>query len=194
LVIDHLSSPINRSPGQLKYFTRFAPPFPFYFSNFEVRLSNLQAHADPSSFYFFTWFPSPGFKVLLTMTDVTCAIIVKDGRILATRRSEVMNLPLKWEFPGGKIEDGETAEDCLHRELKEELNIEIEIIKKLDDQSYDYDDFSINFIPFLSRYLSGDLVLSEHKDYKWLPKDELMFLDWAHADIPVMMEFLKPGL
>jgi 8-oxo-dGTP diphosphatase len=128
------------------------------------------------------------------MTDVTCAIIIKDGRILATRRSEVMNLPLKWEFPGGKIEDGETAEGCLHRELKEELNIEIEILKKLDDQPYDYDDFSINLVPFLARYISGDLVLSEHKEYLWLPKEELVYLDWAPADIPVLMEFLNTGL
>ncbi len=70
------------------------------------------------------------------MIDVTCAIILRDGKILATQRSEKMNLPLKWEFPGGKIEQNETPGNCLQREIREELNLEIELLKKLETRSF----------------------------------------------------------
>ena len=97
------------------------------------------------------------------MIDVACAIILKDDKILVTQRSEKMSLPLKWEFPGGKIENDETAENCILREIKEELNIEIEIIGKLETKTFDYSNFSINLIPFISNYICGDLILTEHK-------------------------------
>lgn len=125
------------------------------------------------------------------MIDVTCAIILKENKILVTQRSERMNLPLKWEFPGGKIEKHETAENCLLREIKEELNLEIELLEKLESKCFEYETFSINLIPFISKYLSGEIILAEHKDFKWFKKEELKFLDWASADIPVLEEFLK---
>lgn len=125
------------------------------------------------------------------MIDVTCAIILKENKILVTQRSEKMKLPLKWEFPGGKIEKNETAENCLVREIREELNIEIELWEKLDSKYFDYESFSINLIPFVAKFLTGEIVLAEHKDFKWLVKEELIFLDWASADIPVLVEFLK---
>ena len=119
------------------------------------------------------------------MTEVTCAIIQKDGLILAAQRSESMSLPLKWEFPGGKIEKGETAESCLWRELREELNIEVEIIKKLEPVEYRYNFASIRLIPFVVNYVSGEVILSEHKAFRWLRRHELSALDWAPADVPV---------
>ena len=125
------------------------------------------------------------------MIDVTCAIIIKGDKILVTQRSEKMNLPLKWEFPGGKIENNETAVNCIKREIKEELNLEIELIEKLETQRFDYESFSINLIPFVSRILSGEMILSEHNDYKWLVREELENLDWAPADISVLNSFLK---
>ncbi|MCK9398846.1 MAG: (deoxy)nucleoside triphosphate pyrophosphohydrolase [Bacteroidales bacterium] len=125
------------------------------------------------------------------MIEVTCAIILRDNKILVTQRSETMDLPLKWEFPGGKIEVNETAENCLRREIKEELNIEIELLEKLETKCFNYETFSINLIPFVSKYLAGEIVLAEHKDFKWFAKEELKFLDWASADIPVLEEFLK---
>jgi 8-oxo-dGTP diphosphatase len=125
------------------------------------------------------------------MIDVTCAIILRENKILVTQRSERMNLPLKWEFPGGKIEKNETAENCLLREIKEELNLEIELLGKLESKCFDYETFSINLIPFVSKYLSGEIILVEHKDFKWLTKEELKILDWASADILVVEEFLK---
>ncbi len=125
------------------------------------------------------------------MINVTCGIILKDGRVLVTQRSEKMQLALKWEFPGGKIESNETEEQCLQRELKEELGIEIEILEKLESKPFHYEKFSINLIPFVANHISGEIMLREHKDFKWLAREELTTLDWASADIPVLESFLK---
>nr|WP_315133677.1 (deoxy)nucleoside triphosphate pyrophosphohydrolase [uncultured Flavobacterium sp.] len=123
--------------------------------------------------------------------DVTCAIVIIDNRFLVTQRSEKMKLPLKWEFPGGKLEQNESEIDCVKREIKEEINIVIKIVKKLSSSVYDYGTFKINLIPFLAEYVSGEISLAEHKEYKLLEKAELLSLDWAEADLPIVEEFLK---
>jgi len=123
--------------------------------------------------------------------NVTCAIILKNEKILVTQRSEKMKLPLKWEFPGGKLEFNESEIDCIKREIKEEININIEVLQKLSNNVHDYDTFKINLIPFLANYISGEIVLAEHKDFKLLDKSELLNLDWAEADLPIVGEFLK---
>lgn len=123
--------------------------------------------------------------------NVTCAIIVKDGKILVAQRSERMRLPLKWEFPGGKLEENESEIDCIKREVKEEINIDIEILKKLSNSICDYGTFKINLIPFLVNHILGEIKLTEHKAYKLLEKKELLSLDWAEADLPIVEEFLK---
>ena len=128
------------------------------------------------------------------MINVTCAIILIDSKILVTQRSEKMKLPLKWEFPGGKLELDESEVDCVMREIKEELNIEIEVLNKLSNSIFDYGTFKINLIPFIANYISGEILLSEHKDYKLLDKIELLNLDWAEADLPIVEEFLKLDL
>lgn len=125
------------------------------------------------------------------MLNVTCAIILFEDKVLATQRSEGMKLPLKWEFPGGKLEENESEKECIKREIKEEINIEIEVIKKLSNSVFDYGAFKINLIPFIANYISGEILLSEHKDFKLLTKTELLDLDWAEADIPIVEEFLK---
>ena len=125
------------------------------------------------------------------MINVSCAIIIIKGKILVTQRSEKMKLPLKWEFPGGKIEGNESEIDCIKREIREEINIEIKIIQKLPNSNYDYGNFKINLIPFLANYVSGKIVLLEHKAYKLIDKSELLSLDWAEADIRIVEEFLK---
>lgn len=123
--------------------------------------------------------------------NVTCAIIVKDDKILVAQRSERMKLPLKWEFPGGKLEENESEIDCIKREIKEEINIDIEILKKLSNSICDYGTFKINLIPFLANHILGEIKLTEHKAYKLLEKNELLSLDWAEADLPIVEEFLK---
>ena len=125
------------------------------------------------------------------MINVICAIIFFNNKILVAQRSEVMKLPLKWEFPGGKLEDGESEIDCIKREIKEEINIDIEVLEKLSNSIFDYGDIKINLIPFISTYVTGEIILSEHKDYKLLDKTELLNLDWAEADLPILKEFLK---
>ncbi|RBN49732.1 DNA mismatch repair protein MutT [Flavobacterium psychrolimnae] len=125
------------------------------------------------------------------MVNVTCAIILVENKILVAQRSEKMKLPLKWEFPGGKLEENETEIDCIKREIKEEINIEIEVLRKLSNTIYDYGTFKINLIPFIAKYIYGEIRLAEHKDYKLLEKVELLSLDWAEADLPIVEEFLK---
>ncbi|MDX6190960.1 NUDIX domain-containing protein [Flavobacterium sp. Fl-318] len=123
--------------------------------------------------------------------NVTCAIILKNEKILVAQRSTKMKLPLKWEFPGGKLEFNESEIDCIKREIKEEINIEIEILQKLSNNIHDYGNFKINLIPFLACYISGDIKLAEHTDYRLLERSELLNIDWAEADIPIVEEFLK---
>ena len=124
------------------------------------------------------------------MINVTCAIVLRYDKILATQRSEKMKLPLKWEFPGGKLEPQESEIDCIKREIKEELNIEISILRKLSESIHDYGDVKIKLIPFVAKYNSGDILLTQHKDYKWMEKQDLLTLDLAEADLPIVREFL----
>ena len=121
---------------------------------------------------------------------VTCAIIHFDHKVLAVQRSELMSLPLKWEFPGGKIEPGENEEDCIKREIFEELDIHIKIGRKLTPVIHHYPKIKINLIPFIAEYASGDLKLTEHSDYVLVDKEELYKLDWAEADLPVLKEYI----
>ena len=125
------------------------------------------------------------------MLHVTCAIILLKNKILVTQRSENMKLPLKWEFPGGKLELGESEEDCIVREIKEEINLDITLLKKLSNNVHDYGTFEINLIPYLAKHISGEIELSEHKAYKLLDKNELLSLDWAEADLPIVEELIK---
>ena len=124
--------------------------------------------------------------------DVTCALIIDNkDQLLATQRSTMMSLPLKWELPGGKIEPYETPEQCLIREIKEELNIEIEIIKSLTPNIHNYPFITIKLIPFICKCINGEIELKEHADFKWLNPNELLDLDWADADIPILNNYLN---
>jgi 8-oxo-dGTP diphosphatase len=121
-------------------------------------------------------------------TTVTCAVIFFGEKILAVQRSRSMNQPMKWEFPGGKIEPGETDEQCILREIREELGIEIEITGTLRPNVHNYGNFTIRLVPFLAKYVSGNILLKEHKQYQLLDRSELMNPDWAPADVPVVMQ------
>jgi len=123
--------------------------------------------------------------------QVSCAIILNpQNQILVTQRSSTMHLPLKWEFPGGKIEANETPEACLIREIKEELNIDIEIIEGLSANDHQYPDKFIRLMPFICRQTGGEIILKEHAEYKWLDRKDLLDLDWAEADVEVVREFM----
>ncbi|WP_417861203.1 (deoxy)nucleoside triphosphate pyrophosphohydrolase [Winogradskyella sediminis] len=122
---------------------------------------------------------------------VTCAIIQFGKKVLAVQRSETMKLPLKWEFAGGKIESGESEIDCIKREIFEELNIQIEVKERLTPVIHQYTDFKIKLIPFTAKYVSGELKLKEHSNFVLASKEELINLDWAEADLPILKEYLK---
>ena len=121
---------------------------------------------------------------------VACAVIVDDGKVLATQRNITMSMPLTWEFPGGKLHDGESAEECLSRELEEELGIEVTIQHALPPVQHRYDEFAIELIPFVCTLAAGKLVLHEHRALAWLSPRELNDLDWPAADIPVIASYL----
>jgi len=123
---------------------------------------------------------------------VTCAIIVKDEKILVAQRGEKMDLPFKWEFPGGKIEENETAEECLIREIKEELSIEIKVKKAFQSNFHSYiEGKEIELIPFLCSYIRGHLVIREHSHILWIEPENLLSLDWAEADVPIVIDFIE---
>jgi 8-oxo-dGTP diphosphatase len=122
---------------------------------------------------------------------VTCAIIEIDGKVLSTQRSETMSLPLKWEFPGGKIKDGESPEECLSRELHEELGIAVIISRSLGATTHQYPTFVITLYPFVCRITAGEIILHEHKAFLWLPPEKLHELDWAEADYPIIKTYLE---
>jgi 8-oxo-dGTP diphosphatase len=102
-----------------------------------------------------------------------------------------MSLPLKWEFPGGKIDDGESPEECLKRELVEELGVEISVGEPLPATTHTYMTFTVTLYPFLCTIVSGKIALHEHSAMVWLPTEELHNLDWAEADWPVIKEYQR---
>lgn len=130
----------------------------------------------------------------MKLIEVACAVIIKNNKILVTQRSEAMALPLKWEFPGGKVEMNETPKTCLKREIKEELNIEINIGKKLNNNTHNYESISIKLIPYLATIQSGEIKLSEHKSFRFVNISDILNLDWAEADLPIVHQLLKREL
>ena len=126
------------------------------------------------------------------MIDVTCAIIRnEDEEILVVQRGADTDHPYKWEFPGGKTGIGETAEDCIIREIDEELSINIIICGKLPPVKYDYGIKQINLLPFICDTLDELPVLAEHLDFKWSSPEKLRSFDFSEADVIVAEEYLK---
>lgn len=121
---------------------------------------------------------------------VACAIIERDGKVLAAQRSATMSFPLKWEFPGGKIEAGESPQECLNRELNEELGISVCIGTALSPATHVYPDFTVTLYPFTCRLAGGSITMHEHHALKWLAPEQMPELDWAAADLPVIRDYM----
>ena len=116
---------------------------------------------------------------------VTAAVLERDGRILIARRGKGDPLEGKWEFPGGKMEPGESPEACLRRELREELGIETRIGPYLGTSHFAYVHASIELVAYRATFVSGELELREHQEVAWIPSEELLAYDLAEADIPI---------
>lgn len=129
------------------------------------------------------------------MIKVSCAIIVESGRVLCVQRSLKMSHPLKWEFPGGKIEEEESPKETLKREIFEELNIEIEILDNLSELEYSYGEaLSVRLFPFICKIKSGNICVSEHKDFVWLEPEEMKNIDFLEADKSIIEEVISRDL
>jgi 8-oxo-dGTP diphosphatase len=125
------------------------------------------------------------------MISVTCAVIRnEENKVLIVQRGEETDHPFKWEFPGGKLATGETEEECIIREVKEELSMEIVIFGHLTEVEYDYGHKKIKLIPFICDTLDELPFLSEHLAYKWLSVTELLLVDFSEADVVVAKNYL----
>ncbi|WP_028558703.1 (deoxy)nucleoside triphosphate pyrophosphohydrolase [Paenibacillus pinihumi] len=128
------------------------------------------------------------------MIEVAAAVIVNEqGRLLIARRKPGKAQGGLWEFPGGKLEPGESAEDCLRRELLEEMNIQIQPTERLGVHEHDYGTIVIRLIAYKAVYTGGDIVLSDHDKYDWVKPDEFAAYEFAPADIPFVKQLHVPG-
>ena len=121
----------------------------------------------------------------MKVVEVVAAVIKKDDKIFITRRGYGEFIDM-WEFPGGKIEQGETREQALHREIREDLELEINELEFLTTVDYDYSNFHLTMHCFMCTISGGSLHLNAHNDAKWVTYDELNDQKWVPADILVV--------
>ena len=124
----------------------------------------------------------------MKMIVVCCAIILNDKKILAVQRGPGSSYPMKWEFPGGKILPGETAGQCIVREIQEELSVQIGEITQMESIDFDYGTKQICLIPFVCKISSGVIFLNEHVSKRWFRFDEWETIDWAGADRELILK------
>jgi 8-oxo-dGTP diphosphatase len=122
--------------------------------------------------------------------EVVAAVIVKDKTFFCCQRGNKGECAYKWEFPGGKIEPGETKEEALVREIKEELNSTIKVNKYLATINHEYNSFSLTMHAYECELANGKLEISEHFDSRWLKKEELKELDFAEADKKIIKQLV----
>ena len=125
---------------------------------------------------------------------VVAAVISQEDKILIARRKKGKHLELKWEYPGGKLENDEKEDDALKRELKEEFSIEASIGKYLTESFYEYDSININLKAYLVDSFSGDFKLADHDKIEWIKIEDTKKYDFAPADIPINDYLLENGL
>lgn len=123
---------------------------------------------------------------------VVGAIIENEkGEIFCALRGPEMSLPNYWEFPGGKIENGETPKEALAREIKEEFNCSIQVGEKVEDTTYEYEKGIVRLETYMAKLIKGHPIALEHADTKWVPRKEMLKLNFAPADIPAVEKLVK---
>lgn len=125
------------------------------------------------------------------MIVVTAAVIQHQGKLLIAQRKADSHLALKWEFPGGKVEEGEHPEDCLKREIKEELAINIEVGDIFMVVSHKYESKHILLLCYLCSYLEGEAAAKDCQDFRWVWPKELPAYDFAEADLPIVKRLVN---
>jgi 8-oxo-dGTP diphosphatase len=122
----------------------------------------------------------------LAIQKVTAAVIEKDGKILIAKRKRGDSQAGKWEFPGGKLEPGETPESCLKRELREELGIETEVGAFFCSSRFVYPHMAVELLVYRTSYVSGEITLHAHDRAEWIAPETLSGFDFSEADKPVV--------
>ncbi|HHU37308.1 MAG TPA: (deoxy)nucleoside triphosphate pyrophosphohydrolase, partial [Treponema sp.] len=118
--------------------------------------------------------------------EVVALVLIKDSRVFCAQRKDVGETAKKWEFPGGKIEAGETHSQALAREITEEFATRITVGNFVSTVHHQYKSFFLTMHAYLGTILEGNMTLSEHLDSRWLTKEELSSVDWAPADLPIV--------
>lgn len=125
---------------------------------------------------------------------VVAAIIIQNQKVFCCQRKDEGLLAKKWEFPGGKIEEGETKEEALIREIKEELNTDIKVIERYMTINHKYESFNLIMDTYFCAVIKGNLELREHMDAKWVQNNQLKDLDWAEADVTIINKIINDKL
>lgn len=121
------------------------------------------------------------------MITVLCGIISNStGEVFIARRKQGKSMASKWEFPGGKLEEGESEQECLQRELFEELGMTVQVKAKLGENEHHYTGFSIRLIAYQCDFVSATYELTDHDMYTWVSKDQVLDYNMAKADIPIV--------
>lgn len=125
----------------------------------------------------------------MEQSNVVCAIIINDNKILVAKRNKNVTNTGQWEFPGGKPQKNETLEQCLKRRVFEELNIEIRIVDKFKEYKVESDNKKVHIMhPFVAECITGNPILTNHSCAEWFSIKQLLRLAWPQTDIPIIDE------
>lgn len=120
------------------------------------------------------------------MKDVTAAVIIRNNRVLIAQRAPNEKMAGRWEFPGGKIEPGETPQQCLGREIREELEVDVEVLDFFGESIHTYEHGTIRLLAYFCDWVSGEFRLHVHSRIEWVAGEELDHFDFAPADKPLV--------
>jgi len=128
------------------------------------------------------------------MLKVAAAILTLNGKVLIAKRKPDDKLANKWEFPGGKIEAGESPEECLRREMREEFKVDVSVGRFFGESRYHYEHADIHLMAYLARWEKGELEPTSHSEYRWVRIDDLDRYDFAPADKPIVKKLQENGV